>query len=314
MKNLIYLFSIMICLSSCKDVLDAEEVENFSVSTTKSVFKVGEQISFTITGNPKLINFYSGQFGNDYDSISGRMVSPGDIEFSFNLRYNYPTRTASEFAVLVSSDFEGERTSLADVNAATWTDITDRCIIKREDAYISSGIVNVSDLVVEGKPLHFAFKYIFDPKKGSAGSVMWINTVLVTSTTENGKQTLSSSLLNDFPLYAAVSKDKNPYRSDNRSTNLVMWNNANSTVEGITYTNTTYTEEYFVSKGYPAGLSVDNGPDKPITIKAYSDARIGDFQYVFDKAGTYKVVFEAMNTSVNGEKKLIKEINLTIEE
>ncbi len=314
MKNIIFLFSILICFSSCKDVLDPEEITEFSVTTSKSSFKVGEEIPFQITGNPKTLNFYSGEFGNNYDSIGGRIIPPGDIEFSFNLRYNYPTRTGSEFAVLASSDFTGERTDFNAVKAATWTDITSRCVIKREDAYINSGIVNVSDLVVPGKPLYFAFRYIFDPSKGTSGAVMWINTVLVTSTTENGKQTISSSLISDFPTYAAVSVNKNPYRSDNRSSNLVMWNNANAVVDGITYTPTTYTEEYFVSRGYPVGSSIDNGPDKPLTLKSYSDARIDAFKYAFNKPGNYKLVFEAINTSINGDKKVIKEINLTITE
>lgn len=315
MKRIGLYLILLVTVCGCKDVLDAEMPSDFTVTSLKNTYRVGEEVEFLLSGNPKIVNFYSGEFGNNYDSIGGRKIPPGKIEFSFSLRYNYPTRTPSTFFVLASSDFNGERNSFEAIKAATWTDITSRCVIKKEDAYISSGKVDVSDLVVKDKPLYFAYKYVFDPTKGSVGAVMWINSVQVTSETENGKLNLSSTLINDFLSYSTGNPDKNPIRSDNRSSNLVMWSNApTAIVDGKEYTNKTYTEEYFVSKGYPVSAVLDAGPDKPITIKSYSDARLKSYKYAFKRPGVYKVVFEGINPTIQKEERVMHEVHLTVED
>ena len=185
--------------------------------------------------------------------------APSKVQLSFNLRYNYPTRTSAKISVLVSTDFNGKRESFEDIQAATWTDITARCHIDYEsNAFTPSGKVDITDLHKEGKPIYVAFKYVFDPAQGNRqGATIWIGKVLVEAITEGKKTVLSSGLATDFLKHATGDTNKNPTRSENRDAlgtgkSLIMQSNFHrtATVEGVTYTNKTRTEDYFVSVPY----------------------------------------------------------------
>ncbi|WP_205966346.1 DUF5017 domain-containing protein [Parapedobacter sp. SGR-10] len=187
------------------------------------------------------------------------ITTPTKVQLSFNLRYNYPTRTSAKISVLVSTDFNGKRESFEDIQAATWTDITDRCHIDYEsNKFTPSGKVDITDLHREGKPIYLAFKYVFDPAEGNRqGATIWIGKVLVEAITDGKTTVLSSDLATDFLKHATGDAHKNPTRSENRDAlgtgkSLIMQANfhRSATVEGVTYTNRTRTEEYFVSVPY----------------------------------------------------------------
>lgn len=185
--------------------------------------------------------------------------APSKVELSFRMRYNYPTRTSGKISVLVSTDFNGKRESFEDIQAATWTDVTDRSHIDYEsNAFAPSGDVDITDLWKEGKPIYVAFKYVFDRAEGNRqGATVWINNLEVKAVTEQGETVLSSDMASDFLEYSTGDANKNPTRSENRAAlgkgkGLLTQANFHhkKTVNGETYTNRTRTEDYFVSIPY----------------------------------------------------------------
>src|SRR5690606_8851332 len=101
-------------------------------------------------------------------------------------------------------------------------------------------------------------KYVFDPAEGNRqGATIWIGKVLVEAITDGKTTVLSSDLATDFLKHATGDAHKNPTRSENRDAlgtgkSLIMQANfhRSATVEGVTYTNRTRTEECFVSVAY----------------------------------------------------------------
>lgn len=322
MKRIIYAVLGCVCFtSSCDTTLDIEEAPHLEVTTAKTTYKVGEEVIFNIQGDPRILNFFSGEFGNDYDYIGGRIIPPGQTLFSFDLRYQTPANEGATISVLASTDFSGDRNSFEDVDAATWTDITDRCHINyTSNGRANSGKVDVSDLMIEGLPMYFAFKYVFDPEVGTPGAIVWIWDVVVESTTILGTTVLSGNSESDFLIYPAATAEKHPVHSQNRarmadqsSDAIIMRQNPNTREhEGVTYNRNDYTEEYFVSVPYNVSDNLNPGPDKPETLKGYTDSRVDSHVHVFSEPGVYKVRFVGIDHSIKESKETIRELEITI--
>ncbi|NGF56385.1 DUF5017 domain-containing protein [Parapedobacter sp. SGR-10] len=322
MKKIVNLIlGIVFLVSACDTTLDVGEAPQLEVTTAKTTYKVGEEVIFNIAGDPRILNFYSGEYGNDYDYHEGRLLSgPDKIQVEFRLREQYQgDRTGSILSILVSSDFVGDRSSFEEVDAANWTDITDRFVIIGH-AQGSTGKVDVTEFREPGKPLSFAIKYVFDPDLGN-GQGTWpqISSITVEALTQTDNFLLSGPLTSDFPKYGACSSLKNPIQSLNRyyestlsSNLLVIARNQNVTVDDVTYSSSDYTEEYFVTVPYNVSAVINAGPDKPKTIKGYSDSKVNSYVHVFSEPGVYKVRFVGINHSIKETKETVKELEITV--
>src|SRR5690606_31114331 len=161
----------------------------FEVTTAKTTYKVGEQVTFNISGDAGILDFWSGKYGNDYDYRDGRLLpGPAEIMLEFRMREQYQgERTGSIFSILVSSDFDGDRTVFEDVDAATWTDITDRFLIAGS-AQTNTGKVNIGEFRDGSKPLYVALRYIVDPDLGN-GEGTWPQITWMTVESIEGGET-----------------------------------------------------------------------------------------------------------------------------
>lgn len=161
-------------MSSCKDNLEIS-TPVFDVTTAKTTYKAGESIKFDIKGGEThMITFYSGEVLKDYALKDGRVidVSKSGITGSFTSSVQLGTQT-NQIAILASTNFNGDYSSVAKVKAATWTDITSRFAIGTGSALLASGAKDLSDLVVAGKPLYIAFRYITKPQATNGIARQW---------------------------------------------------------------------------------------------------------------------------------------------
>lgn len=341
MKKIMYAVLGMVLFASCNKeesseiVLEEKKAPQFEVTTEKITYMVGEQVTFNIEGDAGVLDFWSGEIGNDYDyKIVNRFLpAPDDILLQFRIRHQYKTsRVYGTLQVLVSTDFDGDRLSFDEVDAATWTDITDRFDDFNEDALTWTGPppppgtnlvpspINITDLREEGKPMYIALKYIYDGP-GTAGSWGLIDQIVVEAVAEDGTVLLSGPLSSDFPAYGAVSPDKNPIRSLNRyydpeglyptSNLLVIQSNANATVGGVQYFANSYTEEYFVSVPYNVGPQ-DLGPDQPVTVTRLNRPTISSLTHEYSTPGMYKVRFVGTDPSLKENNQTIRELEIII--
>jgi hypothetical protein len=156
----------LLLMVSCSKVLEVNDVPDFNVTTDATTFTVGQAVKFKFTGgDAQIISFYSGETLKNYDYKDGRVVTVSDTGATMAFQSSVQNGTqVNQVTVLASNDFNGDYSSLASVKAATWTDITSRVALGTSATFLASGTVTITDLIVKGKPIYFAFKYITKPQ------------------------------------------------------------------------------------------------------------------------------------------------------
>ena len=106
---------------------DSVDMPSFEVTLPGSVFKVGEPVAFSLSGNPDIISFYSGEAGNAYEYKDKDRITPAEMTLSFTTLASsgtagYPNPAMAPISY--STDFDGDYTEEG-VRRATWTDISD---------------------------------------------------------------------------------------------------------------------------------------------------------------------------------------------
>lgn len=297
---------LALVIMSCKknEVLQP----TFDVKVPKSTYKVGEPVPFTFNGNPDFISFYSGQFGNDYAFSKGRIMDIKTFSMSFQTRLQAGGQN-KQLSVLISSNYNGEK-NMADVKAATWTDLTSLFSFSLTTLdYFSSGEVDLSAIVTDKtKPLYVAFRYITLPQTTANG--VYRNTVvrnfLFNTKTDAGNSTAMDQISAGWILLEDGSILESGRNVVNASSGILTLR-GNITTAG----KLVQTEVWAISK--PVNLNaIDMGPDKGTPVKGISDPVPSVYNFAYTTPGTYKVVFSAANSTLYGEKSITKEANITI--
>lgn len=81
----------------------------------------------------------------------------------------------NQLSILISSDFKGKY-DLENINAAKWTDITNRFRLATHAdnrVLVPSGDAKISDLIPKDKPFYIAFKYITKPQTTNGRYNLW---------------------------------------------------------------------------------------------------------------------------------------------
>ena len=322
-----FLFAVVACN---KDVnvksidFDASSAKTNGVAATS--FKTTDTVQYKFNGNPDIITFFSGEAGKNYE-FRNRVSVSGIPQLQFtSLRAN--GTQANSLAVLVSSDFKGVVTNTsfgvvtrdtastnANIAAATWSDITTRSTLSA-GAATPSGIVDLSDFLKEGKPIYIAFKYV-----ATSGTVQnkWtitgltVNNVLPDATSYtianlNAPTTAYTNYGNST--YApgwAVSYD--PLKNNNKYA-WVFTDKTSLVITGATtvLASNASAEAYAIMG--PIDLSRVT-PDFGVGIKTII-AKLPNYTYMYNTAGTYKSVFVASNSTDGGTNSVVKEVPITI--
>jgi hypothetical protein len=298
-----YLFYVvLITLLSCKK----EEVvnnPNLEIQAESVNVKAGDEVKFNLSGTSDFIYFYSGEVGSNYSFKEGR-TKDAEILMSFNSQI-LDGAQENQLAILTSNDFDGNY-NLHQIDAANWTDITDKFRIAQHSdnrLYVPSGKIDVTNYVDSKKTTYFAFKYTTKPFTAYGRFNIWrIQSYLLESVT-NG---------NSVALATHSTAGLNLVLSDNyetgRASLLPTYVNfiANARNNEIT------TEAYAVTKGLTIEKQIDLGPDKPISIKTVEDPDLKFYTYTYSKAGKYKAVFVVKNANVYDEKMIVKELEINV--
>lgn len=340
-------------LLSCEKELPVKEAPDFEVTTDATTYKVGQEVLFKFSGDADLISFYSGQVYNDYGYRNGRVLesTTGGANLSFTSSVQSGTQ-ANQLTVLASNDFNGNYSSLASVKAATWVDITSRFKLGTSATFLASTVQDISDLIVAGKPIYIAFKYVTKPQAVNGLAQTWmIQALSLTSTTllNNANPVLTDQALAGFRIVQEDSVNT-PSRSLVTSTRVTLLGNVykdpkdpifnpanpifdpnnpiynpkselyNPTAVRPTFVpydpaspyNDPLRETWAVSKPLST-TKVDLGPDWSVPVRGIRNPKALDYRFTYTRAGTYKVYFVASNNTKDDRKEVVKELNLTIE-
>ncbi|NLO71290.1 MAG: DUF5017 domain-containing protein [Porphyromonadaceae bacterium] len=320
MKSNIILFFIAASLFfvACNE-LEYVKTPEFSVTADKQIFTMGDTVIFNISGNPDLISFYSGESGNDYAYAFKDRILEATAELSFQSqvrRQSGPNSYCQEdqFYLYVSNDFkfsgQSAADSVADVQAATWTDITDLFTLCELEcasttAYQHSGVVDVSDIFEEGKVTHFAFRYVNRPYSDYGNGNIWrFSSFTLDAITDAGSVPITSqNAANWMPVFIGEGWEQTG-RFTNTGTIVTMRGPSTNDVEQ---------ELWAVSTGLTFG-DTNLGADLSVAIKTTNEVPLTQFKYVYTVPGTYTATFVAKNANIYDSKEVIEQIQITVTE
>lgn len=353
MKNLKYLLGLStLLIMSCERELVVKEAPDFDVITETTTYKAGQPVLFDFSGEADLITFYSGQPYNDYAYREGRVLKFDSLGASLSFSTSVQSGTQpNQLSVLASTDFTGNYSNLASVKSATWIDITNRFKLATSATFIASTPQDLSDLIVAGKPLYIAFRYITKPQAVNGLARIWsiqgltltsksvfngANPVLndqiyagfriVDEDTVNApsqslvapsRVTLQGNLYKDpkDPIY----DPKNPIYDP---TNPIydpkseLYQPTAVRPEFVPYDpNSPYNDPMRETWAISAPLftdKVDLGPDRSIAVQGIRSPQATEFSYVYSNPGTYTAYFVASNVTKDQRKDVVKELTITV--
>jgi len=171
MKNTrlyLHIAAAILLLSACeKDDAPADWQEgsgDLAIALDKTAIKQREFLTFTFGGYADNILIYDGTIGHEYRYRERTAMDGVKPSVSFT-SYRQWGAQENSLSIKVSHDFAGDKYDADEINGASWTDITDRFTLSTGANNTPSGTVDLSDLVVPGKDMYFAFQYV-----GQAGT------------------------------------------------------------------------------------------------------------------------------------------------
>jgi len=308
-KYLITVSLLILTIAACKDPYEVMEPV-FSVRTEQSVYAVGERIKFNIEGSPDMINFYSGTAGNDYAFHDQERIYDVVPKLSFRSA-KFAGNNEDSAELLYTTDFNGTY-EFNNVKAVNWINISNRFtippIVGSAASFTNSGTVDISDLVVEGKPIYFA--WYCKTNEGSQRTRFQVMDFNVGGEV-SGNSELSGVLYSQAQLSfkwvlneaAALQETNKP----NITNALVYWDGIFNNAAGP------LKEGYAVSAPVVISEKMNLGLDNPQVIKSIQNENMTEYFFSFDKAGEYEVAFVGYNVNFNGKKEAVKKIKLTIQ-
>lgn len=310
MKKISYILLLFIC-ASCSDLL--EDIDFDVTLNSSNTYKVGDPVQFDFVGNPDYISFYSGEEGYNYDYINRTEAETTGLnaylEFDATVE-RQTTQTLNALKILFSSDFSGLsgdfETDSIKIMQTNWIDKSDECNFSSDRNVTVPVKLNVTEFL--GTNTCVAFRY----EGYVAGQPKWIiSNIRITMQYADGKEFTGMSPANmGFIPIDLYNRNNNPYLS---STALGRWDTSNPGVSLVmTNTSTGQTDNLDYAISSPL-LFNEVVPDKGIGIKDMRD-RLAAYSYQFNQAGKYNVTFVAKNLTIDGEKSIVKKVDIEIKE
>ncbi|WP_343702764.1 DUF5017 domain-containing protein [Chitinophaga sp.] len=294
MRKLIYMLAAATTLAACKR--EKVPMPDFQVHTSSLTYKAGDTVRFVFSGNPDNITFFSGEPGHHYE-FRKRTSAANDLQVQFSTWVRYGM-IRDNLQLMVSNNFNGKAT-VADVQAATWTDVSDRAVFSTGTDRTPSGVVSLKDFarpLQDSALIYVAFRYT-DYKKPQGQNQWVIRTFEANNVSDDG--VISPLAVMSTGGWQQVDV-KNPGFKWTITTAQLLIANAPGTADD--------NEDWVISKGFnPWQIK----PDVGTALKNVSTV-LAEHTYVYTKPGTYKVVFDASAVRYTGEKRVLREINLTI--
>ncbi|HLU93531.1 MAG TPA: DUF5017 domain-containing protein [Membranihabitans sp.] len=336
---------------SCEKEIAVDSAPDLQVSADQTTYSVGEEALFHVSGFAEIISFYSGEVGNDYEFRDGRVVdvaNNGAILSFTNAVQNGSQE--NQLSLFISTDFDGDTSSLASIKSATWVEVTDSFELSTSSTFIPAGELDISSFTESG-PVYIAFRYITRPQMEHGDARQWMieNFEIATRDTIFDDRL---TILNQSEMgFYVVDEDRthNPSRSSVTPTRLSILGNTyadpadpifdpenpifdpenpiydpDSDVYDPTAMRPEYVpydpqdpyndprrETWVVSK--PITIDqVNMGPDWAQGIRGIRDQKLVEFSYSYSTPGEYNAVFIGRNVTIDDGKEVILEVPITI--
>mgnify|MGYP003574859633 FL=1 len=320
MKKLLIAIGAIVALASCKK--DDISTPEFTVSVNTEnamqvengipVFKVGSSVRFNLDGVADMLTFYSGEPGMMYQHRDRTSIQ-GLPYLQFNTQMENGNMPSGFFHVLLSSDFVGftkDRVKDAEnITKATWVDVTNQANLPTTQTTQLSPKIDLTAFA--GKPLYVAFKY--DRPVNTDFPRYQVRNFRVANEADGTAYEIintGNAGWTAFDFNARATED--PYLATGGAAANRIWDFRNATSDdriSIGYNSTLASNDWAITRALDL-TSIT--PDEGRGIKAYNDDRLREYQFTYNKTGTFTVSFLATNSSYENAKSLVKEVKIKV--
>ncbi len=320
MKKFLIAIWAILALASCKkdnlsnpefdvivDTENAAEIED-----GVPVFKVGTSIKFNLSGVADMVTFYSGEPGMMYQHRDRTSIQ-GLPFVQFNTQMENGNMPPGFLHVLLSSDFVGftkDRVQDAEnIAKATWVEVTDQANLPTTPTTQLSPKIDLT--AYADKPLYIAFKY--DRPVNTDFPRYQIRNFRVANEADGTAYDIvntGNAGWTAFDFNARANED--PYLATGGGTTNRIWDFRNAASDNrisIGYNSTLASNDWAITRALDL-TSIT--PDEGKGIKAYNDDRLREYQFTYNKTGTFTVSFLATNSSYENAKSLVKEVKIKV--
>lgn len=298
--------------------------EPFEVYAPELTAKVGQEVKFTFKGVADNVIFWPGVEGHDYAySKEGRIVYP-DYYMSFgslNVIVNGTENAMlNPLRVLYSTDCK-DSPKKADIEAATWTDVSSSFVLddgyertsisaeerSADETYVQSGELCINSWMGTTDKVFISFRYESDINRRT---LVYLKNFKIEKSSGTGRESyyeMNENNIVHFNMYN-TSTGFIWYKADsNDSDKTVLRLASNKIVTDMTSVG--YAVAEITLAPYP-----DPVCDMPVIIKTEDEDFMPEgTSYVFDSPGIYHVVFEARIPSMTTAITKKFEYDITIE-
>jgi len=314
------LFLVIALFTSCKKTLSGKPV-SFDVTADSSSYTLGSATRFKFTGNPDIITFYSGAWGQRYAFKDRVSDTSGDDILSFSSTIN-TAGASGTMSLLISNTFSGDTSK---VISATWKDISGQSAWATSSTATASGAISLNSFKAEGKPVWIAFKYAAD--SGVTQRKWTVSNLLLTHRATNDTTFMLANFSVTVPVFAlgapslvaspgwvAVNYSRNPTSAQGWSPAVSATNTSSFSIAGATNAATAVASEQWIIAG-PVDLSrvlrdVPTAVVKNLTTNAENITPL--FNYKYPAKGIYDAVFVGQNVNADFQRSLERRISVVV--
>jgi len=301
--------------------------DELAVTVSDSTVTAGTPVTFSFSGDADRIGFWSGEAPHRYEFKDAGEVVYKDVYLSFKTSVKNGAQPNC-LKVKISQDYTGGKTE-ADINKATWKDISNLCVFHTDVTNTSSpvnvddtehsaysGYVNISDSIKGTKPFYVAtFYHVQAYNKASLGRTQaCVFAMKADQVYDNDTTNLYYMPRDSMNYFPGQSYLEEPGKTQS-GTKVPKWMAAYSGVyfDGKFNGTTVDLDAYAVTPAITRD-SVILASDAAEIIKETVEPIPASHQYTFTKAGTYHVVFEGIFDTFYGESKKVTSFNIVVTE
>ncbi|MBP3483314.1 MAG: DUF5017 domain-containing protein [Alistipes sp.] len=310
MKRIFVILTAVMLLAGCRK--GEVETPKFGVRTASKTVRAGVPVVFDFEGTADIISFYSGETGNEYAYHDRDRIIPTDMVVTFSTvttTGNIASPNPVKVPILCSTDFAGgDEYTVEAVEAATWTDISDRFRMPTgTDQTVFSGDVSILDLFPDNEtPLYLCFHYYcdkFDSARNNLRTVYNIQSFRVNGVTDAGSSILYPFADCNWKMALGYPLENEGVKPDINTTRVLM---------RCDFRPASDRDSYFIAGPFYRHGEINTGPDMAVGIKSISTPMLASYRHTYEKAGKYTVTFVASNASVYGRRQVVRTMDITV--
>lgn len=311
-----YIFYALLCglfFNACSKKIEVDSPESLTITADPAYlkndtlfYKVGDTAKFIMSGNAGHILFYSGEIGRNY-LYAQRKLAQGVPQLTFTSNAQNGTQ-ANTLEVMATNQLA--KLDSAHIVSANWTNITTRATLSTGSGAVTSGTINLADLITGGTAdsLFIAFKY--SGVTGTAQRTWTITNLIVNNVLSDGNIVPQLTLAADLNYWTKLKTGKSTANWVPTATQLQVVGGA-----ATAPINTSW----IVSK--PIYVSRIN-PDVPIVVKplageipVYTIAgkTYSGYNYQYNTKGTYTATIVAYNNSIDEQKAMVRQFIIKVQ-